>query len=142
MAHASSDAQGGYHWIDVNLSRHTATAYVDQTPVYTAPISAGRPGWETPTGTWYIGERVYSETMDSSTIGIPNDAPGGYYLTGVMYTQYLAGAGGVALHGNYWAPSYVFGHANTSHGCIGMRNGDAAFFWDFADYGTPVTIHW
>ncbi len=126
-------------WVDVSLSNHTATAMEGDTAVYTAGISAGRPGFETDQGTFFINRRVASETMDSSTIGIPNDAPGGYFLTGVPYTQYFNG--GEALHGNYWADPSVFGNANTSHGCVGMATSDAAFFWNFADIGTPVVIH-
>jgi len=126
-------------WIDVDVGAHTATAMQGSTPVYTAPIAAGRPEFPTPLGTYYIQRRVLDETMDSSTIGIPRNSPGGYYLPHVMYTQYFNG--GRALHGNYWAPDWVFGHANTSHGCVGMRNRDAAFFWNFASIGTPVVIH-
>lgn len=128
------------HWIEVDLSNHTATAWDGDTAVYTAPVSAGRPGWETGTGVYTVYYRVYNETMDSSTIGIPNGAPGGYYLPNVMYTQYFNG--GQALHGNYWADPSVFGNDNTSHGCVGMSDGDAAYFWSFADVGTPVEIHW
>jgi lipoprotein-anchoring transpeptidase ErfK/SrfK len=137
VAHAQG-FQG--HWVDVDLSNHTATAMNGDSRVYTAYITAGRPGWSTTTGVHYIQRRVYNETMDSSTIGIPNDAPGGYYLTGVYYTQYFYD--GEALHYNYWSPSSVFGNVNTSHGCVGMRLGDAAFFWNFADVGTPVVVHW
>jgi lipoprotein-anchoring transpeptidase ErfK/SrfK len=131
----------GYRWIDVDLSNQTATAYQGDTAVYTALVSTGATGTETPTGSFSILNRVASETMDSSTIGISNDAPGGYYVTGVAYTQYFTGAGN-ALHANYWASPNVFGNVPTSHGCVGMTTGDAAYFWDFADYGTPVEIHY
>ena len=99
------------------------------------------PGWETPTGSFSIINRVALETMDSSTIGLPNDAPGGYYVDDVAYTQYFTSAGN-ALHANYWADPSVFGSYGTSHGCVGMSTADAAFFWDFADYGTPVEVHY
>jgi len=140
-AHAAGQrAPFAGRWIDVDVSAHTATAMEGDTPIYTAPITAGRPAFPTSQGTFYILRRVYSETMDSSTIGIPNDAPGGYYLPHVMYTQYFT-SDGEALHGNYWQPDSVFGNVNTSHGCVGMRNGDAAFFWSFASIGTPVVVH-
>ncbi len=122
-------------WIDVNLSTQTATAYIGDEPVYTAGVTTGKPGLETPTGTFAIFSRVYNETMVSTT---PGDE---YYLENVYFTQYFA-AGGYALHYNYWQPASVFGNVPTSHGCVGMGYGDAAFFWDFADYGTPVVIHY
>ncbi|MBI2953184.1 MAG: L,D-transpeptidase family protein [Chloroflexi bacterium] len=127
--------EGSGHWIDVNLSAQTATAYIDGEPVYTAYVTTGKPGDETPTGTFTIFSRVYNETMVSNE---PGDS---YFQDNVLFTQYFAG-GGYALHYNYWQPDYVFGSTPTSHGCVGMRYGDAAFFWDFADYGTTVVIHY
>ncbi|HUX87065.1 MAG TPA: L,D-transpeptidase, partial [Chloroflexota bacterium] len=40
-AHAQSFAG---HWINVNLSTQTATAYNGSRPVYTALVTSGRPG--------------------------------------------------------------------------------------------------
>jgi lipoprotein-anchoring transpeptidase ErfK/SrfK len=131
----------GARSIDVNLSTQRATAYEGSTPVYTALVTTGRPGWPTPTGDFAITYRVYDETMSSAGIGIPPDAPGGYYLTGVLYTQYIDWNGD-ALHYNYWSPASDFGSVPTSHGCVGMQLADAAFFWNFADIGTPVHIHY
>ncbi len=79
--------------------------------------------------------------MDSSTLGIPSDGPGGWYLEDVYFTQYFA-PGGVALHYNYWADRSVFGNRPNSAGCVRMEYDDAAFFWDFADYGTLVRVHY
>jgi lipoprotein-anchoring transpeptidase ErfK/SrfK len=128
-------------WIDVNLSTQTITAYEGATPVYRAGVTTGRPGWSTPTGTFRIVRRVYNETMDSSTIGIPRDAPGGYYLPNIYFTQYFDWSGD-ALHYNYWSPPSAFGSYPTSHGCVGMQWGPASFFWSFASIGTPVVIHY
>lgn len=130
----------GKRWIDVDLSAQTATAYVGDEPVYTALVTTGVNG-QTPVGNWYIFSRVYNETMDSSTIGIPSDGPGGWYLENVYFTQYFA-PGGFALHYNYWADRSVFGNRPSSAGCVGMEYEDAAFFWDFADYGTLVRVHY
>ncbi len=127
--------------IDVNLSTQTASAIENGAVVYTAGVTTGRPGWRTSTGTFSILYRVANETMDSSTIGIPRNGPGGYYLTGVLYTQYFDWSGS-ALHYNYWSPASAFGGYPTSHGCVGMQYSTALFFWDFASVGTPVTIHY
>ena len=135
-----SEAAGPDRWIGVNLTQQTATAYVGRTPVYVAAVSTGKPGWETPTGTFTIGRRVYNETMDSATIGVPRTSPEGYYLTDIYFTQYFT-SNGVALHYNWWAPRSVFGRQPTSHGCVGMDLADAAFFWTFATSGTPVVVY-
>lgn len=137
-AHAQSFSG---HWIDVNLSTQTATAYNGSTPVYTALVTSGRPGFSTPTGSFSIVNRVYNETMTSWVFGIPPSDPGGYYVPDVLYTQYFDWNGD-ALHYNYWSPASAFGGYPTSHGCVGMRLSDSAFMWNFATYGSPVEIHY
>ncbi|MBI4318509.1 MAG: L,D-transpeptidase family protein [Chloroflexi bacterium] len=134
------DLETGERWIDVNLSRKIARAMVGQRAVYTAEVTIGREGWNTPVGRFSIVRRVENETMDSATIGIPRNSPDGYYLTGVLYTQYFLWSG-QALHYNYWVPDEAFGNWASSRGCVGLRLADARFFWDFAEIGTPVVIH-
>ncbi|HEX2924544.1 MAG TPA: L,D-transpeptidase [Chloroflexota bacterium] len=142
---ASSDSSSSLdlsgRWIDANLSTATVTAMEGDTPVYAALSTIGTVNHPTPTGNFTILRRVADETMDSSTIGIPNNAPGGYYLTGVLYTQYFTSYGH-SLHYNYWSPASAFGSRAGSHGCLGLTLDDARFFWDFADVGTPVIIHY
>ena len=43
-------------------------AYEDELPLSWTRISTGRPGWETPLGTFSILRRVAKETMDSATL--------------------------------------------------------------------------
>jgi len=126
-------------WIEVDTSTGTAYAIQNGRVVYTARVTVGGRYFPTPKGTFTINRRVANEVMDSSTIGIPNNAPGGYYLTGVLYTQYFYD--GVSLHYNYWSPPSAFGSAAGSHGCVGMMLKDAAFFWNFASIGTPVIVY-
>ncbi len=127
------------HWIHVDLGNLTITAYNGSDPLYTALITAGKPGFDTSPGVFTVLRRVKSEIMDSATIGIPRNAPEGYYLANVLYTQYYEWDG-TAIHGNYWSPDWVFGNLNVSHGCVSMRNSDAAYFWGFASIGTPIII--
>ncbi len=127
------------HWVDVSLSTFYAVAYDGGTPVYAAIITAGRDN-QTPTGVYHVFARVENETMDAATVGIPKGSPDYYYLTNVLYTQYFK-AGGYALHGNYWTPPSQFGGFGT-HGCVGLMNPDAAWFWGFLGYGSTVSIHY
>ncbi len=136
----TAHAQSG-NWIDVNLSTQTATAYEGNTPVHTALVTTGRPGYPTPTGSFSIVERLPSTEMTSWVFGIPPDAPGGYDVPGVLFTQYFDWSGD-ALHYNYWSPAADFGSVPTSHGCVGMQYNDALYFWNFASIGTPVVIHY
>jgi hypothetical protein len=127
-------------WVDVNLSTGYAVAYVDATPVYAAITMVGKPGFETPVGAFTIFERVASETLDSASVGIPEGDPEYYYIEDVSFTQYFA-EGGFALHANYWDPAWLFGSAS-SHGCVNLIQRDAAWFWDFLDLGSVVSIHY
>lgn len=139
---AAPTARGGGagRQIVVDRSAKIAQAIENGRVVHTAKVTVGRPGWETPTGHFTILRRVANETMNSATIGIPLGAPGSYYLTNVLYTQYITDWG-ASLHYNYWSRPEAFGAAAESRGCVGMKLEDAKFFWDFADVGTPVTIH-
>ena len=126
----------GEHWVDVNLTNQTATAMVGNAPYYTALVTSGKDGWETPTGEFRILYRVYDETMTSASIG----AEEYYVLNHVLFTQYFT-TEGHALHLNYWRPESVFGQTRTSHGCVGMRYADAEFFWNFVGVGSRVVVH-
>jgi lipoprotein-anchoring transpeptidase ErfK/SrfK len=125
----------GERWIDVSLSNQTATAMIGDRALYSALVTTGKDGWETPKGTWHILSRVPDETMTSVAIG----AEEYYVLDHVLYTQYFTDRGH-ALHLNYWRDDSYFGRVRSSHGCVGMRLADAKFFWDFATFGTRVVV--
>ena len=130
----------GERWIDVDVARQWLTLMQGDTPVHGHGVTTGKAGFPTPRGTFRIFWRVLNETMDSLSTGIPRNAPEGYYLKDILYTQYFAD-GGYALHSNYWQPASVFGARPTSHGCVGMRQADAQVVWSFAGIGTKVHIH-
>jgi hypothetical protein len=121
------------HWIDINLSQFWATAYDGATPLHSVIFVAGR-GDSTPRGVFNVQYRVLNETMDS-----PPGDPDFYHVENVAFTQYFL-EGGFAVHGNYWTPEDEFG-GYTSHGCVGLFNSDAEFFWNWLDVGSPVYIH-
>ena len=126
----------GERWIDIDLAGQTATATVGETPLYSALVTTGKDGWNTPAGTFQILYRVENETMTSAAIG----AEEFYNLEDVLYTQYFTNKGH-ALHLNYWRENWYFGNIRSSHGCVGMRLADAEFFWRFATVGTRIVIH-
>jgi lipoprotein-anchoring transpeptidase ErfK/SrfK len=123
-------------WIDVDLRipQH-AVAMQGDLPLREALVTAGLRG-ETLPGSYQILRRVYNETMDSRTIPGLKDK---YLLKNVLYTQYFTGDG-AAIHYNWWGPPNGFGRPG-SHGCLGMMFDDSKFFWEWADVGTPLSIH-
>jgi hypothetical protein len=126
-------------WLNVNLSRPArVTAYEGDTPVRSFLTIIGAGPRPTPVGVFTILRRVANETMNSDTIGIPRFGPGGYYLTGVLFTQYFTGDG-ASLHYNYWSSNWGY---PGSHGCLGLTYNDSAWLWNWATVGTPVDIHY
>ncbi|MDP9372938.1 MAG: L,D-transpeptidase, partial [Chloroflexota bacterium] len=121
-------------WVSVDLTAQRMHAMVGKRVVYTAVISSGKRGWETPTGTYQILWRVENETMTSASIG----AEEYYRLENVLYTQYFTGDGH-ALHYSWWKEPGSFGWPS-SHGCVSETLADAEYFWDFARVGTRITI--
>lgn len=131
---------GGARWIDVNLTHQAIIAYEGATPVYVAPITSGRPGWATPLGVFRIQRRVENETMLGSTLlRLDTREVPDYRLENVKWTQYFTGDG-TAIHTNYWRNPSLFG-IPSSHGCLGMLEKHAQWFWEWANVGTPITIH-
>jgi lipoprotein-anchoring transpeptidase ErfK/SrfK len=130
----------GERKIDVSLSAQKLTVYVGSEAVYTARVTTGKPGYETPAGTYQLwpGSRVLNETMTSSQAAI-NDPTEEYHVKNVLYTQYFDAAGD-ALHLNYWQPEGVFGAQPTSHGCVGLLLQDAQWLWLFIQSGTKLVI--
>jgi hypothetical protein len=126
-------------WIDADLADPTlVTAYEDDRAVYSALAIRGVAAWSTPTGAYRIYRRVENETMSSEGFGIPRNAPGGYYVKNVLFTQYFTGDG-AALHYNYWSSN--FGYPG-SHGCLGLNYDDALWFWHWVEIGTPIVLHY
>ncbi|MDP9375681.1 MAG: L,D-transpeptidase/peptidoglycan binding protein [Chloroflexota bacterium] len=122
-------------WIAVDLTKQRMYAMVDDEVVYTAVISSGERGRETPTGTFYINRRVANETMTSASIG----AEEYYHLENVLYTQYFTYEGH-ALHYAWWRKDPDGFGRPSSHGCVNQTLRDAEYFWNFARVGTRVTI--
>jgi hypothetical protein len=114
------------------------TAFEDGGPIWSTLTLKGTVAHRTPAGIHRVLWRVPNETMTSERVypPIPRDAPGGYYLTGVLWTQYFT-SDGASIHYNYWSSDW--GYAG-SHGCLGIGYNEARFAWDWADIGTPVYV--
>jgi LysM repeat protein len=114
-------------WIDVNLSSQTLTAYEGSTPVYSAVVSTGRANTPTVVGQFRIWTKLRYDDM----------AGPGYYLRDVPYVMYFYR--GYGLHGTYWHDNFG---TPMSHGCVNLRNSDAAWLFNWASVGTLVVTHY
>ncbi len=113
-------------------------AFEGGAPVWSALALKGRASSQTPLGEHTILWRVEREIMNSETLvpPVPRNAPGGYYLKDVLYTQYFHRSG-AALHYNYWSSNWGYAGSN---GCLGMNLQDALFAWRWASVGTRVRV--
>lgn len=91
------------------------------------PISSGRPGDDTPNGTYL--------TMGK---GNPVLMRGPGYALEVPWSVEFTATGDF-LHDAYWSVG-VQGFANVSHGCVNMAPADAEIYYKMEAPGDPVTI--
>ncbi|MFX0577386.1 L,D-transpeptidase [Nocardia nepalensis] len=124
---------------DADMSAHTFTVSIGGGVARQMPASMGKPGWETPTGTFPILEKDRTVVFDSRTIGIPLSSPEGYVING-EYAERLTWSG-VFVHSAPWSVDSQ-GYANVSHGCINLAPDDAAWYYETVSVGDPVTVHW
>ncbi|MBK9712636.1 MAG: L,D-transpeptidase [Kouleothrix sp.] len=126
-----AESSGGAKLIVVNLSDQWLYAYEGKQQVFDAPVSTGRDGMETPTGTYSVYAKLKVQTMDGVTDGkrwvVPN-------VPNVMYIN-----GGVALHGTYWHNRFGTG-ARLSHGCVNLPLDAAAWLYRWSPMGTTVKV--
>jgi hypothetical protein len=118
-------------WIHVDLSEQTLVAYEGDRPVFTTLVSTGKPGFETPIGTFRIQSKHVSTTMDD-----PESIEGAYSIEDVPWAMYFEGS--YALHGAFWHDS--FGHVR-SHGCVNLAPADARWIFQWSTPTLPPGWH-
>ena len=122
---------------EVNLLEKTLKVYQDGALIRTIPITGGKPGWETRGGTKVILEKFEHKTMDAATLGVdPNDPE--YYSLTVDYALRVTWSGEF-IHSAPWSVGSQ-GEDLVSHGCVGMSEADAAWFYDLTTKGDIVTV--
>lgn len=101
------------------------------------PASMGRPQYPTPVGTYTVLGKDRDVVMDSSSVGIPVNAPDGYVLDveyAVRFTQR-----GLFVHSAPWSVDQM-GYENVSHGCIGLSTEDAEWYFNTVKVGDPIIV--
>lgn len=138
-----STVEGQKH-IVVSISEQKFYAYQGNTLVLETYTSTGLSPNDTEIGQFHVRIKYASQTMEGFTDGsgevISLGSEGGegelYSVPDVphvMYINYQA----EAIHGAYWHSNFG---ARMSHGCINLPLDVAAFMFEFAPLGTPVTV--
>jgi lipoprotein-anchoring transpeptidase ErfK/SrfK len=133
--------------VEIDLEEQTAYLLQDGRPVLASPISSGRYGHLTKTGSFTILEKershyssMYGKIVDARGKTIVADAdadmrvpPDGKFIPAPMhYFMRFSGADG--MHAGY-LPGYP-----ASHGCVRMPEQYAIDFFNSVGVGTPVTV--
>ncbi len=118
-------------WIDISLTDEYLIAYQGDVIVMETYISSGKPGFETPAGTFFINSKLPVQDMAGVIGGESYDVPS---VPDVMYITNV----GHAIHGAYWHNN--FGNP-MSHGCINVPPDLAHFLYEWSPINTRVEIH-
>ena len=103
----------------------------------TFPISMGKPGHDTPDGTYYVQDKFSDIDMDSETYGVPEDAADGYNVHVKLAVQF--DNSGNYVHSAPWSVADQ-GNRNVSHGCINISPSNAKWFYDNFGIGDPIVV--
>ena len=110
-----------------STTMHHMELYQNGKLIDTWPISTGRPGDNTPNGTYL--------TIDK---GNPVDMKGPGYNLEVPWSVRFTWSGDY-LHDAFWSVGEQ-GFTNVSHGCVNMAPADAAMYYKMEIPGDPVTV--
>jgi len=119
----------------VDLKAKKAVVEIDGKKARTIPISAGKKGFTTRSGTKLIMEKRAKTRMASETVGISENSSEGYNMM-VSWAMRITQSGEF-VHAAPWNAG-KFGKVNASHGCTGMSTKDAAWLFERVQIGDPV----
>jgi hypothetical protein len=129
------DAVGPFTELDTHLvidrSRLRATLYKRGRPVFRTIVGVGEPHWPTPSGRFYVRER-----LTGFTDPIYGSLAFGTNARSAVLTDW-PGGGFIGIHGTN-QPEILPGRV--SHGCVRVRNPDIRRLDRLMRVGTPVTI--
>lgn len=143
---ATSRAQSDYR-VEIDLEQQTAYLIRGRRIVLASPISSGRSGHLTETGSFKITEKeknhfssLYGKIVDARGRTVVADADadmavprGGKFIPAPMryFMRFHAATG---MHAGY-LPGYP-----ASHGCVRMPEQNAIVFFNAVEIGTPVHV--
>jgi len=118
------------HWVNVDLTTQTVTLMNGSKVGDTFILSSGKPGMDTPTGTFSVYAKTRSQTVSGCGGGEC------YSFPGVRWLVWFKGNYG--FHTAYWHDDFG---TPVSHGCLNMREAEAKKVFDWLARGDKVVIH-
>ncbi|MBV8176901.1 MAG: L,D-transpeptidase [Verrucomicrobia bacterium] len=133
--------------VQLDLTEQKAYLLYNERAVMQSPISSGRLGHLTPTGTFQITHKdlnhvssIYGKIVDRSNRTVVVDAdidmptPAGTRFINAPMHYFMEFAPGIGMHAGY-LPGYP-----ASHGCVRMPEKNAIAFFQALSVGAPVTV--
>ena len=127
---------GDAHVYRVDARTHQMKVFSNGELLRTLPVTLGKAGFTTRSGTKVIMAKHASKRMNSETIGIPAGTSEAYDLDNVQWAMRLTHTGEF-IHAAPWSTASQ-GRANVSHGCTGLSTQDAAWLYDMSRRGDVV----
>lgn len=134
----------GQKRIVVNIAEQKLYAYQGDTLIMDTWVSTGLDPNLTEIGFFHVRIKYEAQTMQGfengsgEVISLGAEGTEGNHwavpdVPHIMYFNYQA----EAIHGAYWHNNFG---SRMSHGCVNLPLDVAAFLWEFAPLGTPVTV--
>lgn len=120
----------------VDVANHKMTVKINGKVARTLPITTGKAGFETRSGTKVVMEKHDVKRMDAATTGISKDDPEYYNIPDVQYAMRVTSSGEF-IHAAPWSVGSQ-GSENVSHGCVGLSTSDALWLYNQSSIGDPV----
>ena len=144
----NGDHLSGSPSIQIDLRAQRAYFYKGQELAGVSPVSTGRPGYDTPAGSFRITEKspyhrsnLYGDYVDDQGSVVKanvdnrrDEAPPGTKFRGASMPNFLRFNDAIGMHGGY-LPGYP-----ASSGCVRLPEDMARHFFANAPAGTPVIV--
>ncbi|WP_231263284.1 L,D-transpeptidase [Nocardioides alpinus] len=127
---------GDAHVYKVNAQTHQMQVFSNGSLLRTIPITTGKAGFTTRSGTKVIMEKFAEKRMNSETVGINRNSPEAYDIDDVQWAMRVTYSGEF-IHAAPWSVGSQ-GYANVSHGCTGMSTADAGWLYAMSRRGDVV----
>jgi len=124
--------------LEISRNRHCATLYCGEVSLKTFPVAVGRPGWETPLGSFQVIEMIrdpawkHPLTREVFEPGAAGNELGHYWIG--FWTD---GKTSIGFHGTPHPESVG---KSVSHGCVRMRENDVQELFVQVNVGTRVSV--
>ncbi|NJP96125.1 L,D-transpeptidase family protein [Nonomuraea sp. FMUSA5-5] len=124
---------GPEHITTIRNKTHRAIVRKNGEVVRRIPVSLGKPGYESWSGTMIAQEKAEDFLMDSATIGIP-----GEYFHHTKWNVRMTYSG-MFFHAAPWSTG-AQGRRNVSHGCVNASTSNARWFYGFTQRGDIIEV--